>query len=110
MSLIIIVAKTQVVVFHGPVFHESGGLGPMWGQLGCVGQSAIPRLKANHGMLGCTACMPILLRLLSTLFAPAICHVGKHLEVRQGLHASQRSATSKLCTFHQWFMHIVSTP
>ena len=46
-------------------------------QLYCAGQGARAKLQANFGRLGCTAFVPMLLRLFATLVAPAISYVCK---------------------------------
>ena len=95
-GLVISVAKTEVVVFHGSgvqgswflhgnalpqsqsfkylglVFHESGELGPMLRQLHSAGQGARAQLQAKFSRLGCSTSLPMLLRLFSSLVAPAI--------------------------------------
>ena len=95
-GLTISVAKTEVVVFHesgvqggwslqgnflprsqsfrylGLVFHEYGEPGPMLRQLPSAGQGATAKLQAIFGKLGCSTTLPMLLRLPSTLVAPAI--------------------------------------
>ena len=96
LGLSISVAKTEVLVLHGAgivgswslhglalpwsssfnylvlVFHKSGDLDPMLRQLHSAGQGAWAKLQANHDRLSCTTSLPMLLRLFSALFAPAI--------------------------------------
>ena len=93
-GLVISVAETEVVGFHGShvqgnwslqsdivprarsfkylglVFHESGGLGPMLRHLHSAGQGARAKLQANFSRLGCSTSLPLLLRLFSTLVTP----------------------------------------
>ena len=110
VGLTISVTKTEVVVFHGAGiqdswsshglalprpssfnylglgFHESVSLGPIMRQLHSASQSARAKLQANYGRLGCMTSVPMLLRLSSTLVAPAVsygCEVwGSQLQGR----------------------------
>ena len=52
--------------------HESGKLGPMLLQLHCTGQDGGARLQAKEGRLGCMTSVPRLLRLSSSVVAPAV--------------------------------------
>ena len=110
IGLVISVAKTEVVVFHGAdiqatwslqglalprsssfrymglTFHESGKSGPVLRQLYSARQGARAKLQADFGRLGCMSSVPMLLRLFATLVAPAIsygCEVwGSQLQGR----------------------------
>ena len=97
-GLVISIAKMEVVIFHGSdsqgswslqgnvfamaavikylglVFHESGELAPMLRQLHSACQGARAKFQANLCWKGCSTSLPMLLRVFSTLFVPAICY------------------------------------